>query len=143
MVRVSFVDGWSVESSGEPPVEVTLAHDAMIHEQRSATTAHGSHSGWYPGGRYVYRRSWQVPTDLAGRRATLVFEGAYHRSRVRVDGADVGGCLSGYTEFEALQPWQASAQPTRHRCFPTPAGSLAPGTAEHSPSSARRRTADW
>lgn len=63
MVRVSFVDGWSVESSGEPPVEVTLPHDAMIHEPRSATTAHGSHS--------------------------------------------------------------------------------APGTAEHSPSSARRRTADW
>lgn len=110
MTHTPFNDDWRFAHAGQDDwVAVTLPHDAMIHEQRSPDTPNGSHTGWFPGGRYTYARTWTPPAALVGQRAALVFEGVYHRSTVRVDGADVSGCLSGYTEFEvpladALQP---------------------------------------
>ena len=101
MTRTPFNDDWRYERTGSGDwAAVTLPHDAMIHEKRTPDTPNGSHTGWFPGGHYTYTRTWTPPADLVGRRASLVFEGVYHRSTVRVDGAEAGGCLTGYTEFE-------------------------------------------
>ncbi|PHP53541.1 glycoside hydrolase family 2 protein [Actinomyces ruminis] len=83
-----------------PWSDVDLPHDAMIHEPRSAATASTPGAGWFPGGTYRYRKNLHVPADLGDDRLSLVFEGVYKNSTVFVDGAHVGGCRGGYTEFE-------------------------------------------
>lgn len=101
MTRTPFNDGWRYEHTGAGDwTDITLPHDAMIHETRTPNTPNGSHTGWFPGGHYTYARTWTPPADLVGSMASLVFEGVYHRSTVSIDGEQVGGCLTGYTEFE-------------------------------------------
>ncbi len=94
-----FDSGWEYSRTGtEDWSAVDLPHDAMLHEPRDGTLPGGHHSGWYPGGHYTYRKTWSAPPDPAHVR--LRFEGIYRKSRVLVNGTDVGGCLSGYTEYE-------------------------------------------
>lgn len=99
MTRTPFDLGWEWRNAdGLAWQPVDLPHDAMLHEERSATTANGSHTGWFPGGRYAYRKTWRAPVDPG--RVSLFFEGVYRKSRVLVNGVEAGGCLGGYTEFE-------------------------------------------
>ncbi|MHA6523602.1 glycoside hydrolase family 2 TIM barrel-domain containing protein [Tessaracoccus sp. G1721] len=99
MSRTLFDHGWEwTRSDAASWRGVDLPHDAMLHEQRSATTDNGSHTGWFPGGTYVYRRTWRAPADPG--RVSLFFEGVYRKARVLVNGTEAGGCLGGYTEFE-------------------------------------------
>lgn len=94
-----FDQGWEYSRTGSDSwTAVELPHDAMLHEERDATLEGGHNTGWYPGGRYTYRKTWAAPATP--QRVGLLFEGVYRKSRVMVNGADVGGCLSGYTEFE-------------------------------------------
>ena len=100
MTRTLFDLGWEWRNADTAARQlVDLPHDAMLHEQRSASSANGSHTGWFPGGRYVYRKTWRAPADPG--RVSLFFEGVYRKSRVLVNGVEAGGCLGGYTEFEA------------------------------------------
>ncbi len=99
MTRTLFDRGWewrNVDNALWQPAD--LPHDAMLHEERSPATANGSHTGWFPGGRYVYRKTWRAPVEPG--RLSLFFEGVYRKSRVLINGVDAGGCLGGYTEFE-------------------------------------------
>jgi hypothetical protein len=84
---------------GTEPRTVTLPHDAMISEPRSATSPGGTETGWFPGGRYVYRTTWFADAGLADREVVLRFEGVQGDADVAVNGASVGTVRSGYTEF--------------------------------------------
>lgn len=98
MTTIPFNDGWAVRSATSAnAVAVTLPHDAMIGEARSRTGATGSHGGYFPGGRYVYSKTWTAPTE--GRDYSLVFEGVYGDTEVRLNGNTVGVSMSGYREF--------------------------------------------
>ncbi len=99
-MRTLFDDGWHYATTGSDaaPTPVSLPHDAMIHERRDATLPGGRHTGWYPGGAYTYSKTWRAPAS--GQRVALLFEGAYRKSVVLVNGIEAGGCLGGYTEFE-------------------------------------------
>ncbi|MCL3777398.1 MULTISPECIES: glycoside hydrolase family 2 TIM barrel-domain containing protein [unclassified Actinomyces] len=114
--RTTLLDaGWQVRredtATPTPWTDVDLPHDAMIHEPRSAGAATGSHSAFFPGGLYRYRRSLAVPEDLGEDRLSLVFEGVYKNATVHVDGTERGGCAGGYTEFEVdLGPLTPGAQ---------------------------------
>lgn len=100
MTMIPFNDNWTVVGHGEDnPTSITLPHDAMIGATRSRTGATGTHGGYFPGGRYVYSKSWTVPGDLADRQMSLFFEGVYGRTRIRVDGMEVGASVGGYREF--------------------------------------------
>jgi beta-galactosidase len=56
MIRQSFNAGWTVGKNksffdlapGETPVPVTLPHDAMISQKRSAEAASGNKKGFFP-----------------------------------------------------------------------------------------------
>ncbi len=100
MTRTSLFDaGWAYSRTGSDSwTPIDLPHDAMLHEERDASLDGGHNTGWYPGGRYTYRKTWRAPEAPVG--VALLFEGVYRKSRVLVNGVDVGGCLSGYTEFE-------------------------------------------
>ena len=98
MTLTPFTDDWTFARMGEQPVPVSLPHDAMIGETRSRTAPSGSHGAYFPGGHYVYARTWTPPVDGSPE---IFFEGVYGHTRVRVDGAEVATSLSGYREFAA------------------------------------------
>ena len=113
MTSVSFDAGWTVSPvDREAPVPVTLPHDAMIHEPRDPKAASWAHGGYFPGGRYRYRKTWTPAAQLAGKQVSLRFEGVYHHSRVLLDGHEVGGAVGGYREFEVrLDPHLRFGEP--------------------------------
>lgn len=100
MTTVSFTDGWSVRSlSTDIEQQVTLPHDAMITEPRSAEAPSRMHGAFFPGGRYLYRKSWSV-TVGAGQQSRLLFEGVYGDTVVRLNGTELARNISPYREFE-------------------------------------------
>ena len=54
---------WTFRKEGEPPVKVTLPHDAMLTEIRSKTAPAGVNNGYFPGGVYLYERVLRVPEE--------------------------------------------------------------------------------
>lgn len=97
-----FNDAWTVERDGLPPAAVTLPHDAMIAEPRRADAATGSAGAYFPGGRYVYRRRWVAPDDVADRHIVLHFGGVYRSAIVRVNGIEVARNGNGFLSFDAV-----------------------------------------
>lgn len=78
---------------------VTLPHDAMIHEQREPNGAGGSAHGCFPGGVYVYEKSFIAPAEWADRTVSFEFEGVYRNSTVAINGKNAGGRAYGYAPF--------------------------------------------
>lgn len=100
MNRIGFNDGWIFCKQGESSrVPVTLPHDAMIHEARTADAPGGSGHGYFPGGVYVYEKTFTAPADWAEKTVMLEFEGVYHHSTVYINGKQVGGRAYGYVPF--------------------------------------------
>ncbi|WP_346618476.1 glycoside hydrolase family 2 TIM barrel-domain containing protein [Blastococcus montanus] len=109
MRRTPFTTGWHVRphanafaemvGAAAPWQPVTLPHDATLAQPRDA--AHGAGSGYFPGGVYEYRKTFDVPADAAGQRMLLEFEGIYRRAMVYVNGSLAGHWASGYTGFTA------------------------------------------
>lgn len=103
MLRTSFNDDWTVRSEHNPDTPVvgplTLPYDAMLHEPRTADTPAGMGTGFYPGGRYRYTKTFRAPEEWRGRSVTVEFEGVYHRSEVFLNGELIGERRSGYAVF--------------------------------------------
>jgi beta-galactosidase len=81
---------------------VTLPHDAMLFEPRDPNTANGSHTGFYPGGKYRYTKTFAAPDGWRERTLILEFEGVYQHSQVYVNGHLAGGRPSGYALFHVI-----------------------------------------
>lgn len=97
----SFNTGWQVRRDSDGAERaVTLPHDAMMWEGRSADAPSGSHEAFFLGGTYRYTKRWFAPPDLAGKIVSLVFEAVYRHARVYLNGREIGGVVGGYTEFE-------------------------------------------
>lgn len=78
----------------DTPDEVTtvhLPHDAMITEPRSKCL-NGANSGYFPGGRYLYEKDFEISSDQIGQYIALVFEGVYRCATVYVNGKKLA-CL--------------------------------------------------
>ena len=109
MTRTSFNAGWAVrpkvslfaEFSGpvSPPQPVTLPHDALIGLPRSADSAQGSHTGYFPDGTFEYSKTFEVPEDYRGKRVALEFQGVYRDAMVFVNGDFAGQRPFGYSTF--------------------------------------------
>lgn len=99
MKRISFNDNWnfSRQGSGERHT-VTLPHDAQILERRSADASNGGH-GYFPGGVYIYEKTFTAPADWAGKTVLVEFEGVYKNCAVSLNGVAIGGHRYGYTTF--------------------------------------------
>ena len=100
MKRLDFNSGWQFHKKGfTNAVAVTLPHDAMIHEQRKPDGPGGSGHGYFPGGVYVYEKTFTAPADWADKTVSLLFEGVYKNASVTVNGKDAGGRPYGYVPF--------------------------------------------
>lgn len=99
MNRKSFNDNWSVYKEGGEARQVTLPHDAMIEEGRSSDAPSGAAGGFFPGGIYVYEKTFTAPAEWANQHVFIEFEGVYQNAKVAVNGHDAGGCAYGYSPF--------------------------------------------
>lgn len=68
-------------------IAVTLPHDAMLSEPRTAQSAGGTNTGWFEGYDYVYQKAFNVPAEWADRAVFLEFEGVYRDAEVFVNDA--------------------------------------------------------
>ena len=100
MKKIRFNNDWIFSKQGVAGKKsVTLPHDAMIHEQRSAGEPSGSACAFFPGGVYVYEKNWSLPADWNEGYAALEFEGVYRNTVVTVNGIQAGTRPYGYIPF--------------------------------------------
>lgn len=89
---------WRFRRAGGDWENVTLPHDAMISEPRSADAPGGVNSGYFPGGKYEYEKRFSI-TD-PDKSCILHFEGVYQNCAVIVNGVLCGTHRYGYTAFD-------------------------------------------
>lgn len=82
-----------------PGKAVTLPHDAMLAEPRTAISAGGTNTGWYEGYDYEYQRTLTVPENELADTHILEFEGVYHNAEVWLNGQKAAFRPYGYTNF--------------------------------------------
>ena len=101
MKRTSLLTGWTCRHLGdtEPGGPVTLPHDAMLAEPRTALSAGGTNTGWYEGYDYEYQRTLTVPENEQADTYILEFEGVYHNAEVWLNGQKAAFRPYGYTNF--------------------------------------------
>ena len=91
MKKLCFNTGWTCNGAA-----VTLPHDAMIHERRKADNPSGSAQAYFPGGKYVYEKTFEKPD---AEHVLLQFEGVYQNAKVTINGKEAGGTEYGYLPF--------------------------------------------
>lgn len=101
MKPTPLLTGWTCRHLGDtaPGKTVTLPHDAMLAEPRTALSAGGTNTGWYEGYDYEYRRTLTVPENELADTRILEFEGVYHNAEVWLNGQKVAFRPYGYTNF--------------------------------------------
>ena len=101
MKATPFLTGWTCRHLGDtaPGKTVTLPHDAMLAEPRTALSAGGTNTGWYEGYDYEYRRTLTVPENELADTHILEFEGVYHNAEVWLNGQKAAFRPYGYTNF--------------------------------------------
>ena len=91
MKKLCFNTGWTCNGAA-----VRLPHDAMIHERRKADNPSGSAQAYFPGGKYVYEKTFERPD---AEHVTFQFEGVYQNAKVTINGKEAGGTEYGYLPF--------------------------------------------
>lgn len=101
MKPTPLLTGWTCRHLGDtaPGKTVTLPHDAMLAEPRTALSAGGTNTGWYEGYDYEYRRTLTVPENEMADTHILEFEGVYHNAEVWLNGQKAAFRPYGYTNF--------------------------------------------
>lgn len=96
----NFLEGWSFWSDTHKERQtVTLPHDAMQTETRSAEYANTRAMGYYPGNKYHYEKIITATPAMLKQHVTLRFEGVWQNSKVYVNNREVGGNIYGYLGF--------------------------------------------
>ncbi len=97
MTRIPFNNDWKYAHFGEEDwTAVTLPHDAMLSEPRTADAAGRTNTGWFEGKDYEYVKDFEAPEDAA----YIEFEGVYHRAEVVLDGVNMPAHPNGYFGFQ-------------------------------------------
>jgi len=79
--------------------QLDLPHDWSIESAISEDSPSGNDGGYFPTGIGWYRKDFAIPESSRGKELWLYFEGVYERSKVYVNGIEVGGHPYGYTSF--------------------------------------------
>lgn len=100
MQKLDFNCAWTVQKEGESIIRQTaLPDDAMLRETRSPTAKSGSGGAFFAGGKYIYRKDWEVSEALEKKTLILEFEGVYQNAEVFLNGKRIGGRPYGYSNF--------------------------------------------
>lgn len=107
-----FTGGWRFAlvntdgaEAGEPAVndrtwrDVTVPHDWSIGLDPVAGPHTTAGSGFLPGGTGWYRKTFTLPSSVAGKRVSVEFDGVYMDARVYFGGREIAYHPYGYTGF--------------------------------------------
>lgn len=100
MKAQSFNENWLFSRPGEEPMRVTLPHDAMIHESRHPAAPGGSGNAFFPGGKYLYQKTFYCPADWQNKAVLLHFGGVYRNCTVSLNGERLKYQAYGYSDFD-------------------------------------------
>ena len=78
---------------------VDLPHDWSIGLDPTAGPNTTAGTGYLPGGLGWYRRTFTLPSELAGKKLSIEFDGVYMDSSVYFNGKQIGAHPYGYTGF--------------------------------------------
>ena len=76
---------------------VTLPHDWSVEHPFDRSNASGT--GYLPGGTAWYRKHFELPADVQGKRVRVTFGGVYKHARVYINSNHVGSNAYGYSTF--------------------------------------------
>ena len=99
MKKINFNQDWEFRKENGEVQIVTLPHDAMIHEEREPDSPGGSALAYFPGGKYIYEKKFQVPSQWENQSVLIEFEGVYQNAKVYVNEKEAGGRPNGYIPF--------------------------------------------
>ena len=101
MKKLDFNHDWTVRplSRAGEACPVTLPHDAMITEPRTADSMGEGNIGWFTGGDYEYKKKFTIPDELKDRKLILEFESVYKNAEVTINGKKAKTRPYGYTQF--------------------------------------------
>lgn len=99
-MTLDFCKGWTFCKEGGRPVPVDVPHDAMLTEHRDGGCRNGVNSGYFPGGKYTYEKSFDLDGAMIGKSIGLHFEGVYQNCKVFVGDRLAGWHRYGYTAFD-------------------------------------------
>lgn len=101
MKKIRFCDAWEFWKDGQESSrqQIDLPHDAMIHEKRDPALEGGNATGFYPGGKYYYKKEIFGAEDYKDKTILVEFEGVYMNATVYLNDEKVGGWIYGYTNF--------------------------------------------
>ncbi len=97
---LNFNTNWTFCKEGGVPIPVSLPHDAMIIEPRDGGCRNGVNSGYFPGGKYVYEKTFELDAAMIGKSIELHFEGVYQNCKIYANGKLAGSHRYGYTAFD-------------------------------------------
>ena len=110
---MDFNKNWLFCKAGNEPFEVDLPHDAMLTEMRDPSCRNGVNSGYFPGGKYVYEKSFFVDEGDLDKSHVLHFEGVYQNCKVMINGNQAGEHRYGYTPFDVdIYPYVVAGENT-------------------------------
>lgn len=100
MKRQDFNQGWNYYKEGSGKViPVTLPHDAMIHDTREPGSPGTHANAYFPGGIYVYEKSFYAPAEWEEKHVMFEFGGVYKNAKVYLNDKEAGGRPYGYVPF--------------------------------------------
>lgn len=116
MKQTCFNEGWTVQKVGpttgpwavkeESVQQVTLPHDAMLHDKRDPESPSGGACSYFVPGAYEYRKTFFVPGDCANQHLQLNFGGVYQTATVSINGKTALTNYYGYAPFTVdLDPY--------------------------------------
>ena len=97
---MDFCKNWIFQKENGERFSVDLPHDAMITEHRDGGCRNGVNSGYFPGGKYVYEKTFELDPAMVGKSIVLHFEGVYQNCKVYVGDRLAGWHRYGYTAFD-------------------------------------------
>lgn len=100
MHKIDLNKGWQFCRKNDKNSKlINLPHDAMIHEKRSPDNKSGSAGAYFPGGTYIYEKTFYAPSKWQNMHAYIEFEGIYKNSKVYINNQLAGERPYGYIGF--------------------------------------------
>ena len=97
-MEIQLAEDWLLLSTNNGPIHVDLPYDAMIHEKRYPQCVNGEESAFFPGGKYIYKKEFEIKKE-DNRYFALRFEGVYRNAVVKLNGHIVYENKYGFSEF--------------------------------------------
>ncbi|GAA2974287.1 hypothetical protein JOD63_000339 [Microbacterium terrae] len=109
MTSYDFNHDWTVGPQVSPfarltqttkPKQITLPHDALISEPRSADNP--GKGAFFPSGGYAYNKTFDVPEEWRSKSVWLRFDGVYRDAMVFINDGFAAHQANGYAPFDVL-----------------------------------------